>query len=914
MSSLVPRAFALLSLALCRALTLALALAIAIGCAPEAGDEARTLIEEARFGLGTYGELTGFGDNPGDLRAYQYIPENVPANAPLVLAFHACSQTAQDYRKAGWEQLADQLKFYVLYPEQQTGNNPARCFNWAGEYSDPTNLRRGEGENQSIKQMIDKMKADRSIDPRRVFAAGHSGGAAQVALMMATWPDVFAGGAMIAGIAYNCTTTFNQVSTCLSPGIDRSAAEWGDRARAGHAGFSGPWPRISIWHGTADTTVNPMNLTELLEQWTNVHGIDLSPDATGTVDGATHKQHKNAGGQTLVETYEIPSMGHGTPVVPADGCGQAGAYFLDAGICSARRIGEFFGLGGTVDPGDTEPPAVNVTGPANSATVNGTVNITVTASDNVGVARVEISINGQLKSTVTAAPYRFSWNTSTEANGSYAIRAVAFDAAGNSSTDDDTRVEVTGGVSDTTPPAVNVVAPVSGANISGTVSIRVDATDNLGVQRVEVLIDGSVAGQLTASPYTYSWDTSAVASGTHRIGARAVDAAGNETTDDDTSVTVQMAGDTTAPTVNITDPLTGATLAGVVTVKAEASDDTGVSFVLLFMDDELLGSDYRAPYEFLWDTAVYAEGAHTLSTRAFDAAGNVGIDADTMITLTRAGPAPDAGGNNGGSPAGPQTLAVGKSYWGCTAAPGGAGQGDLALLALLALGIVWRRRADRRWIAALCLATSLGCGGDPIFVVLDGDGGVSGPVTGADGGTGPTLNLGSASQIMAYLEGKTLVMEGASIPTHPNGFDENVNYGQATQCYHYVTMRPQAGRFQVVSQLGTLKNAPNTGDHGTCDHDAVANELTFDSTAVLMENVRDNGACFDFTITFPGFGQEGRGKISPDGSTLTLELFFKDQATGHRCSSGEVGAATVTLSGASFTGDARQTYAIRREN
>lgn len=132
-------------------------------CGPGAPD-LTPAIETTSAGLGTYSELTGFGNNPGALKGYTYVPENMPANAPLVLAFHACSQTAADYQKAGWNQLADRLKFYVLYPEQQPANNAARCFNWAGEFGVPTNLSRGQGENQSIIQMINKLKMDHSID------------------------------------------------------------------------------------------------------------------------------------------------------------------------------------------------------------------------------------------------------------------------------------------------------------------------------------------------------------------------------------------------------------------------------------------------------------------------------------------------------------------------------------------------------------------------------------------------------------------------------------------------------------------------------------------------------------------------------------------------------------------------------
>lgn len=199
---------------------------------------------------------------------------------------------------------------------------------------------------------------------------------------------------------------------------------------------------------------------------------------------------------------------------------------------------------------------------------------------------------------------------------------------------------------------------------------------------------------------------------------------------------------------------------------------------------------------------------------------------------------------------------------------------------------------------ALSIALSLGllaCGGEDIVV---------------NGGGQGTERFGSASKLSAYLDGKTLTMQGASIPSHPNGYDEHVNFGQATQCYHRVTMTPLAGRYHVASELGTLMDAPNPGTRGRCEREAMSAELSFDSTAALIENVRGNGACFDFTITYPGFGQEGRGSISADGATLVLELFFKDQAIGHRCGDGDVGAPTVTLSQAAFTGDARQTYAV----
>lgn len=833
------------------------------------------------LGSGTYSELTGFGSNPGAIKGFQYVPPTPPTNAPLVLALHACSQTATEYRKAGWEELADELGFYVLYPEQQTGNNALRCFNWAGEYGNPTNLMRGQGENASIKQMVDAMLAAHSIDPNRVYLSGHSGGAAQVNLMLAVYPDVFAGGASIAGIPYNCTTTFTEVSTCLSPGIDKTPMDWGDRARAGFAGYAGPWPKISVWHGTADSTVRPLMGAETIEQWTNVHGIDLAPDTTETVDGHTREVHL-ANGQEVIEFYRIQGMGHGTPVVPADGCGQAGAFFLDSGICSARRIAEFFGIDGGAMPGDRTPPTVNVTAPANGAMVSSVATITVAASDDVGVDRVEISINGTLETTLRAAPYTYSWSLTGLANGAYSISAAAFDAAGNTASDNDTTVTVTGGVDDTTAPTIQLLSPVNGAEVSGMVMFTANATDDFGVARVEYEVDGAPAGSATASPYQVTWNAGSVAEGMHTILARAVDAAGNTA---DTSIMVSVvasaAVDSTPPTVSITSPANGATVGGVVTVTADAMDDVAMNQVLLFLgQDQLIAADYRDPYEFLVDLNAFPEGSAQLTARAFDAAGNLS-EATVMITIRHEEEM------QMGEP-----VLLGKKRWGCTAMPSAAESG--AWFVLLGAGILLSRRRRRLAVVALLLLGA--CSGEDLY------------------GNGVNNDAGAystASKIDAYLDGKMLTMSGAQIPTHPNGYDENVNFGQASQCYHSVEMAPSAGRVTVVSQLGTLMNADEVGDMGTCDRTRLSNELTFVSTAFIINNVRGNGECFDFTVTYPGFAQEGRGEIAEDGSQMTLELFFKDQALGHRCADGDVGDPTVTLSQNAFTGNALQVYSIQ---
>jgi poly(hydroxyalkanoate) depolymerase family esterase len=297
--------------------------------------------------------VISFGSNPGALKAYEYIPGGLPANAPLVVVLHGCTQTAAAMQSAGWEALADQYKFAVLFPEQQTANNPVRCFNWADENGDPANVVRGQGENASIIAMIDAQIATHSLDTKRVFVTGLSAGGAFTAVMLATWPDRFAAGSIMAGIPYRCATDLSGAYKCGSPGVTKTPDQWGDLVRAGSAGFSGPWPRVQIWHGSMDTTVATKNADELVKQWTNVHGTDATADTTETIGSATRTAYA-ADGTVVVESYLIGGMGHAV-VVGDDPMGmctaKAGTFFVDKGICSTLRTAAFFGLLG--DEGGT---------------------------------------------------------------------------------------------------------------------------------------------------------------------------------------------------------------------------------------------------------------------------------------------------------------------------------------------------------------------------------------------------------------------------------------------------------------------------------------------------------------------------------------------------------------------------------
>lgn len=300
---------------------------------------------QSRAELGRLKEVTGFGSNPGALRMLTHVPFPDQTPSALVVVLHGCTQTAAGYdHGAGWSTLADRYGFALLLPEQQRSNNPKTCFNWF----QPGDTTRGQGEALSIRQMVDRMIADHGIDPRQVFVTGLSAGGAMTSVMLATYPDVFAGGAIIAGLPYGIANNVQTALESMFQGRSRPAREWGDLVRRASP-HKGPWPQISVWHGSADATVKPMNADEIIKQWTDVHGLPSAPTLTEIVDGYPRRVWRSADGADLVESYTITGMAHGTPLATGDGedhYGAAGAFLLEAGISSSYHIAKSWGLTG----------------------------------------------------------------------------------------------------------------------------------------------------------------------------------------------------------------------------------------------------------------------------------------------------------------------------------------------------------------------------------------------------------------------------------------------------------------------------------------------------------------------------------------------------------------------------------------
>src|SRR5438105_3554117 len=163
---------------------------------------------------------------------------------------------------------------------------------------------------------------------------------------------------------------------------------------------------------------------------------------------------------------------------------------------------------------DTTPPTTSITAPANGATVSGTTSVTATASDNVGVTKVEFYLDNVLQSTSTTSPYSWNWNTTTSANGAHVLNSKAYDAAGNTGTSTNVSVTVSN-VADTTPPTTSITAPANGATVSGTTTFTATASDNVGVTKVEFYLDNVLQSTSTASPYSWNWNTTTSANGSH---------------------------------------------------------------------------------------------------------------------------------------------------------------------------------------------------------------------------------------------------------------------------------------------------------------------------------------------------------------------------------------------------------------
>jgi len=286
--------------------------------------------------------LKNFGTDPGSLSADTYIPKNFPKNGPLVVVLHGNSQSPESYDiGSGWSTLADECGIALLFPGQRLTNNLIGSFNWF----ETDDSQRGGGEPLSIRHMIKQVVDDHAVDPSRVFITGMSSGGAMTSVMLATYPEVFAGGAIIAGLPYGTANNMMEAIIRMH-GFGSPSDNQLDTLVRGASQFTGPWPTISVWHGDVDATVDNINASSIVGQWQKIHKVEGSPTRVETVDGYPREVWCDADGRVVIEQYTIGEMGHGTPISAEGdkGLGEAGEYMLEVGISSTRHIADFWGL------------------------------------------------------------------------------------------------------------------------------------------------------------------------------------------------------------------------------------------------------------------------------------------------------------------------------------------------------------------------------------------------------------------------------------------------------------------------------------------------------------------------------------------------------------------------------------------
>jgi acetylxylan esterase len=286
-------------------------------------------------------QITNFGSNPTNLGMYEYVPASVTAHPAILVAIHQCTASGPAfYSGTEFASLADRYGFIVIYP---SATRSGSCF----DVSSPGALtHNGNSDPVGIVSMVQYVEAHNNGDASRVFVTGASSGGMMTDVLLGDYPDVFKAGAAFMGVPFGCFagTEVDEWNTACADGqVSMTPQQWGNLVRNADPGYTGPRPRVQLWHGTADPTLNYNNFGEEIKQWTNVLGVSQTPTSTDQPQsGWTRTQYADGSGTVQVEAYSIAGAGH---VLPETGMA---AYAI-----------HFFGLDGsatTTPPPTTTPP------------------------------------------------------------------------------------------------------------------------------------------------------------------------------------------------------------------------------------------------------------------------------------------------------------------------------------------------------------------------------------------------------------------------------------------------------------------------------------------------------------------------------------------------------------------------------
>lgn len=282
-----------------------------------------------------------------------YVPDRLAEKPPIVVASHSCSTSVDTFFKniSGIRDAADKNGFIIILPEARGRN----CWD-VGTTKSLTHD--GGGDTQAIVQMVKYTLTKYNGDPERVYAMGGSSGAMMTQALLAVYPDVFRAGAARAGVPAGCWADGYDPGqqwsgNCAGGRTTKTAQQWGDQVRAMYPGYTGRRPRLQIFHGTADATINYRNHEEAIKEWTNVLGLSETPTSTDTTTGASgttydRKFWKNECGVTVFEAWSGRNGAHSMPY-------EHGAILA------------FFGL----DKPDSADPEIDCSDPGSSGGTGG---------------------------------------------------------------------------------------------------------------------------------------------------------------------------------------------------------------------------------------------------------------------------------------------------------------------------------------------------------------------------------------------------------------------------------------------------------------------------------------------------------------------------------------------------------------
>ena len=282
----------------------------------------------------TVQQITGFGNNPTGIGMYLYTPSNVVSHPSILVGVHACHGKGTDVCAQGspFAAQADKYGFLLICPSAVSSDG---CWD---VHSSSVLTHGGGGDASGIISMIDYVVHNKNGDASRVFVAGHSSGGMMTNVLVGSYPDVFQAGAAFAGVAFACfaqgSVSMGWNASCANGNVTMTGSQWAALVRAAYPSFTGTRPRMQVWHGTADATVNFHNFGEEIKEWTDVLGVSETPTTT----------ENNAIQSTWIRTRYVDNCG----VVRVEAIQETGQpHNLVLDMADAVH---FFGLDGT-NPG-----------------------------------------------------------------------------------------------------------------------------------------------------------------------------------------------------------------------------------------------------------------------------------------------------------------------------------------------------------------------------------------------------------------------------------------------------------------------------------------------------------------------------------------------------------------------------------